>query len=63
MAGGATMTSLRRLNRRLRAWQRYTHRYHRPDPGSLARPPVKPARGHSRAVMSLTWEQIRRGKW
>ena len=57
------MASMRKLQRRLRVWQRYASRYNRPDPSSLARPPVKPARGHTRALIRLTDEQVRRGWW
>jgi hypothetical protein len=41
------VTSLRKLNRRLRTWQRYTSRY----------PDSTPAKGHGRAVLAVALEQ------
>ena len=57
------MASLRRLNRRLRVWQRYGARYQPPGEHDLRKRPVKPARGHTRLVARITDEQIRRGWW
>ena len=44
------MTSMRKLNRRLRVWQRYTRRY----------PEQVPAKGHQRAALAVATEQDRR---
>jgi hypothetical protein len=57
------MASLRRLNRRLRVWQRYDARYQPPGEHDLHKRPVNPARGHTRLVARITDEQIRRGWW
>ncbi|MDT5026630.1 MAG: hypothetical protein QOE61_3056 [Micromonosporaceae bacterium] len=54
------MASMRRLKRRLTVWQRYADRYNHPGDYLLAWRPFKPARGHTRAVIRLTDEQVRR---